>query len=307
MDTGGIDTSGTPAPPPAPEDVLSPDGKVMLYGYNDPASPLAPPKVVDLEPMVMTLAPKRYSWCSCGYSKKQPFCDSSHREEENATNRKSFKFEVLEETTLRICMCRLTSHPPYCDETCQAVKRAGTVPGFVPPSPLYDPTVPVPPVPEPDTTVPPMFLDTSHDARGRDAENSELSGSFWLLAGRILLSVIFIVQGVFLVNDGGARSAYASSFLSGLPEGIQGNVALGIGVLSLAGAAMLILGLLTRLAAVMLFLALLPALILTVPALKSFGSLGNASVNLAMLGALIYVLVQGPGVLSIDALRRRSA
>ncbi|MDQ3023994.1 MAG: CDGSH iron-sulfur domain-containing protein, partial [bacterium] len=95
-----MDSSSPPSPvspplPTQPDGVLSADGKLRLYGYKTaPPQPLALPKLVDLQPMIMTLAPGRYSWCSCGYSKKQPFCDDSHRAEENATNRRSYKFEV---------------------------------------------------------------------------------------------------------------------------------------------------------------------------------------------------------------------
>jgi len=39
----------------------------------NPTSPQNSPYKVKVE------KGKTYSWCSCGLSKKQPFCDSSHR------------------------------------------------------------------------------------------------------------------------------------------------------------------------------------------------------------------------------------
>jgi CDGSH-type Zn-finger protein len=114
-----------PAVPAQPEGTLSDDGKLRLYGYkNAPPQPLAAPRIVDLKPLALTLQPGRYSWCSCGYSNRQPFCDDSHRLEEHATNRRSYKFEVLEETTVDFCMCRHTGNPPYCDQTCKSLIAA---------------------------------------------------------------------------------------------------------------------------------------------------------------------------------------
>jgi CDGSH-type Zn-finger protein len=120
-----VPTQVTHPPTPLPEGTLSADGKLRLYGYkNPPPQPLALPRIVDLKPLSLTLAPGRYSWCSCGYSKKQPFCDDSHRAEENATNRRSYKFEVLEEAQVAFCMCRHTGNPPYCDRTCDSIRKS---------------------------------------------------------------------------------------------------------------------------------------------------------------------------------------
>lgn len=68
------------------------------------------------EPFRVTLQlNKTYFWCACGRSKKQPFCDSSHR----GSNIKPIKF-MLEEVTGEdhyLCGCKHTNTPPYCDGT----------------------------------------------------------------------------------------------------------------------------------------------------------------------------------------------
>ena len=55
---------------------------------------------------------KNYSWCTCGLSKKQPFCDSSHRKESKF---KSLKYLADEATEKYFCGCKMTKHPPFCD------------------------------------------------------------------------------------------------------------------------------------------------------------------------------------------------
>ncbi|XP_072343557.1 uncharacterized protein [Scyliorhinus torazame] len=38
-------------------------------------------------------AAKRYAWCACGYSKKQPFCDGTHKTVPSAPEPLRFKLE----------------------------------------------------------------------------------------------------------------------------------------------------------------------------------------------------------------------
>lgn len=46
----------------------------------------------------------KYSFCTCGLSKKLPFCDNAHREfnERNGTNFKSLKIEVKNNVEIEI-------------------------------------------------------------------------------------------------------------------------------------------------------------------------------------------------------------
>jgi CDGSH-type Zn-finger protein len=68
-------------------------------------------------PFILKLDPGKYSWCQCGYSKNMPFCDNSHRSEGKHTELRSYKFEINESRTVKICGCCQTNTPPYCDNT----------------------------------------------------------------------------------------------------------------------------------------------------------------------------------------------
>ena len=74
---------------------------------------MSEPKVVDNKPVVLDLEPGTYSWCTCGHSLKQPFCDGTHR----GTEFRSVKFQIEGEgaETVALCLCKQTATPPYCD------------------------------------------------------------------------------------------------------------------------------------------------------------------------------------------------
>lgn len=62
----------------------------------------------------VTLEPEKpYFWCVCGHSKKQPFCDGSHK----GSSLKSLPFQVEKKQTIVLCGCKKTNTPPYCDGT----------------------------------------------------------------------------------------------------------------------------------------------------------------------------------------------
>ncbi|XP_041073437.1 CDGSH iron-sulfur domain-containing protein 3, mitochondrial-like [Carcharodon carcharias] len=60
-------------------------------------------------------AAKLYAWCACGHSKKQPFCDGTHRSVPSAPTPLRFKLEEAKKVWL--CGCKQTKRPPYCDGT----------------------------------------------------------------------------------------------------------------------------------------------------------------------------------------------
>ena len=57
------------------------------------------------------LKPGKYYWCSCGKSKKELFCDGSHKD----SGKEPVMFEVTEEQDVPLCGCRKTKNQPYCD------------------------------------------------------------------------------------------------------------------------------------------------------------------------------------------------
>jgi len=54
---------------------------------------------------------KTYYWCACGRSKKQPFCDGSHK----VLGLSPIKFTAEETGTAYLCGCRKSQNKPFCD------------------------------------------------------------------------------------------------------------------------------------------------------------------------------------------------
>jgi CDGSH iron-sulfur domain-containing protein 3 len=77
-------------------------GKITMA---EPERPQLNPYQVELE------AGKRYAWCRCGRSKKQPFCDGSHA----GTGIEPLMFTAERTELALLCGCKDTGDPPYCD------------------------------------------------------------------------------------------------------------------------------------------------------------------------------------------------
>ena len=75
---------------------------------------MAEPHIAQKSPYnVEVEAGKTYWWCACGLSKKQPFCDGSHKV--TTFTPVTFKPETSGEVWL--CGCKHTHTKPFCDGT----------------------------------------------------------------------------------------------------------------------------------------------------------------------------------------------
>jgi len=71
------------------------------------------PVIYAKHPAILNLEPGTYLWCSCGKSKNQPFCDTSHLG--SGLFPVMFKIDVKEEVYL--CQCKQSKNKPFCDDT----------------------------------------------------------------------------------------------------------------------------------------------------------------------------------------------
>ncbi len=72
---------------------------------------MSQPNVAAKFPAVLELEPGTYHWCSCGHSKKQPWCDGSHK----GTGFTPMKLEVTEKRKVAMCQCKHSQKSPFCD------------------------------------------------------------------------------------------------------------------------------------------------------------------------------------------------
>ncbi|MFI5336759.1 MAG: CDGSH iron-sulfur domain-containing protein [Opitutales bacterium] len=72
---------------------------------------MSTPDVPQKSPYVLEMGPGTYFWCACGKSKKQPFCDGSHK----GSGMSPVKTEITENKTVAWCGCKHSKHPPFCD------------------------------------------------------------------------------------------------------------------------------------------------------------------------------------------------
>ncbi len=56
-------------------------------------------------------AGKKYFWCACGKSSKQPFCDGSHE----GTDILPLSYKAEASKTVYFCGCKHTANAPLCD------------------------------------------------------------------------------------------------------------------------------------------------------------------------------------------------
>lgn len=108
-------------PPVAPDKPSPICGRCKLYKIK-PEIPMYGPYNTHLETgtegselrngLQVALVGKTYLYCTCGKSKKQPFCDGSHA----GTDFRPLPFKLETEVRLSsICGCKYTRSPPFCD------------------------------------------------------------------------------------------------------------------------------------------------------------------------------------------------
>ena len=71
----------------------------------DPEIPQKSPYAVEVE------VGKTYYWCACGRSKKQPFCDGSHKN----TDFSPVSFTAEKSGKVFLCGCKHSANKPFCD------------------------------------------------------------------------------------------------------------------------------------------------------------------------------------------------
>jgi CDGSH iron-sulfur domain-containing protein 3 len=75
---------------------------------------MADPVIANRAPFAVdVVAGQTYWWCSCGRSKRQPFCDGTH----NPTQFKPVRFVAERTGQVWFCGCKHTKKAPKCDGT----------------------------------------------------------------------------------------------------------------------------------------------------------------------------------------------
>jgi len=78
------------------------------------------PKIAGRSPIKISVeAGKKYSWCSCGLSTNQPFCDGSHK----GGSFTPIRYEATETKDVHFCTCKMTGNPGLCDGTHKNLKQ----------------------------------------------------------------------------------------------------------------------------------------------------------------------------------------
>ncbi|MEW5875992.1 MAG: CDGSH iron-sulfur domain-containing protein [Candidatus Zixiibacteriota bacterium] len=71
------------------------------------------PIIVQKRPFVVEEPPRTVSWCQCGRSANQPYCDGSHK----VTDIRPITVEITEAKTVKWCGCKHSKNKPFCDGT----------------------------------------------------------------------------------------------------------------------------------------------------------------------------------------------
>ncbi len=75
---------------------------------------MAEPVLAQKAPYMVTVeSGRKYFWCACGRSQKQPFCDGSH----SVTDITPVVYEATESKDVWFCGCKASGKKPLCDGT----------------------------------------------------------------------------------------------------------------------------------------------------------------------------------------------
>ncbi|MCC6778591.1 MAG: CDGSH iron-sulfur domain-containing protein [Hyphomicrobiales bacterium] len=70
------------------------------------------PEIAGRQPLAIDVEEgKGYWWCACGRSKKQPFCDGSHK----GTGLAPLEWKAAKTEQVWFCACKRTENKPMCD------------------------------------------------------------------------------------------------------------------------------------------------------------------------------------------------
>ena len=70
-----------------------------------------PERTSDTPYIMQVEAGKKYFWCACGKSKKQPLCDGSHQD----TDFSPIRYDATEDKRVFFCGCKMSRKQPLCD------------------------------------------------------------------------------------------------------------------------------------------------------------------------------------------------
>jgi putative oxidoreductase len=136
---------------------------------------------------------------------------------------------------------------------------------------------------------------------------NDSSSSFTPLAGRILMSVLFLISGFFKIGGYSQMVAYSSS--KGLP---MASVAIACAaVIELAGGLAIIAGFQTKVAAWLLFLYLIPVTFLfhnfwAMQGVEQQQNMIDFLKNVSIMGGLVILATYGAGPYSVDHSRAKA-
>lgn len=68
-------------------------------------------KIAQKMPYVLPGEKKKYAWCACGESAKQPFCDGSHK----GSGFTPVIIDNEKECNIAWCGCKHSGNKPFCD------------------------------------------------------------------------------------------------------------------------------------------------------------------------------------------------